>query len=179
VRSIPHPDAILPFPLQNALTRPLRMAAAKAGRAEFLSLWAGQGVRIGAASGRGRPRDEACGRSGRGDRAPSPPPGLPCVKRAVLLSSFKQRIPGSDGASDRQTRHAGLLGVKVAEANATKECSMEAKQMRPPLPPFDRELPSRKCGLPKTPGTAATPNACHSPTRLTVCGATAPNSSRA
>jgi len=36
--------AILPFPLQNSLTRPLRAAAAKAGRAEFLSLWAGQGV---------------------------------------------------------------------------------------------------------------------------------------
>jgi nitronate monooxygenase len=40
------PDAILPFPLQNALTRPLRNAAAKRGRAEFLSLWAGQGVRL-------------------------------------------------------------------------------------------------------------------------------------
>jgi nitronate monooxygenase len=39
-------DAILPFPLQNALTRPLRTAAAKQGRAEFLSLWAGQGVRL-------------------------------------------------------------------------------------------------------------------------------------
>jgi nitronate monooxygenase len=39
-------DAILPFPLQNALTRPLRAAAAKQGRAEFLSLWAGQGVRM-------------------------------------------------------------------------------------------------------------------------------------
>jgi nitronate monooxygenase len=38
--------AILPFPLQNTLTRPLRAAAAKAGRAEFLSLWAGQGVRM-------------------------------------------------------------------------------------------------------------------------------------
>ena len=38
--------AILPFPLQNALTRPLRTAAAKHGRAEFLSLWAGQGVRM-------------------------------------------------------------------------------------------------------------------------------------
>jgi nitronate monooxygenase len=37
-------DAILPFPLQNTLTRPLRAAAAKVGRAEFLSLWAGQGV---------------------------------------------------------------------------------------------------------------------------------------
>jgi nitronate monooxygenase len=39
-------DAILPFPLQNALTRPLRTAAAKQGRTEFLSLWAGQGVRL-------------------------------------------------------------------------------------------------------------------------------------
>jgi nitronate monooxygenase len=40
------PQAILPFPLQNALTRPLRTAAAKAGRAEFLNLWAGQGTRM-------------------------------------------------------------------------------------------------------------------------------------
>lgn len=39
-------SAILPFPLQNALTRPMRTAAAKQGRAEFLSLWAGQGVRM-------------------------------------------------------------------------------------------------------------------------------------
>jgi nitronate monooxygenase len=39
-------DAILPFPLQNSLTRPLRTAAARQGRAEFLSLWAGQGVRL-------------------------------------------------------------------------------------------------------------------------------------
>ena len=39
-------ECILPFPLQNALTRPLRSAAAKQGRAEFLSLWAGQAVRL-------------------------------------------------------------------------------------------------------------------------------------
>jgi len=39
-------SAILPFPVQNALTRPLRTAAAKQGRAEFLSLWAGQSVRM-------------------------------------------------------------------------------------------------------------------------------------
>jgi nitronate monooxygenase len=39
-------EAILPFPLQNTLTRPLRAAAARQGRAEFLSLWAGQGVRM-------------------------------------------------------------------------------------------------------------------------------------
>ncbi len=37
-------DAILPFPLQNALTRPMRAAAAKQGMAGFLSLWAGRGV---------------------------------------------------------------------------------------------------------------------------------------
>lgn len=36
--------AILPFPLQNALTRPMRMAAAKRGEPDFLSLWAGTGV---------------------------------------------------------------------------------------------------------------------------------------
>ncbi len=42
----PASSAILPFPLQNALTRPLRTAAAQQGRAEFLSLWAGQGVRM-------------------------------------------------------------------------------------------------------------------------------------
>lgn len=38
--------AILPFPLQNTLTRPLRSTAGKLGRSEFLSLWAGQGVRL-------------------------------------------------------------------------------------------------------------------------------------
>jgi nitronate monooxygenase len=37
-------DAILPYPLQNALTRPMRTVAAKKGEPEFLSLWAGQGV---------------------------------------------------------------------------------------------------------------------------------------
>ena len=40
------PAEILPVPLQNALTRPLRSAAAKQGKAEYLSLWAGQGVRL-------------------------------------------------------------------------------------------------------------------------------------
>ena len=38
--------AIAPFPVQNALTRPMRTAAAKAGDAERLSLWAGQGLRL-------------------------------------------------------------------------------------------------------------------------------------
>ncbi len=40
----PRPEIILPFPLQNDLTRPLRNAATKAGDARWLSLWAGQGV---------------------------------------------------------------------------------------------------------------------------------------
>jgi nitronate monooxygenase len=35
---------ILPYPLQNALTRPMRTAAAQQGVADHLSLWAGQGV---------------------------------------------------------------------------------------------------------------------------------------
>jgi nitronate monooxygenase len=37
-------DVILPYPLQNALTRPMRDAAAQQDNAGFLSLWAGQGV---------------------------------------------------------------------------------------------------------------------------------------
>ena len=35
---------ILPYPMQNSLTRPMRTASAKAGDSEYLSLWAGQGV---------------------------------------------------------------------------------------------------------------------------------------
>jgi nitronate monooxygenase len=42
----PHEDSIPEFPIQNSLTRPLRTAAARQGRAEFLSLWAGQGLRL-------------------------------------------------------------------------------------------------------------------------------------
>jgi nitronate monooxygenase len=42
----PTGEAIPGFPIQNQLTRPLRTAAAKQGRAEFLSLWAGQGARM-------------------------------------------------------------------------------------------------------------------------------------
>jgi nitronate monooxygenase len=40
------PDAIPPFPLQNAVTRPIRTAAAAGDDAAHLSLWAGQGVRM-------------------------------------------------------------------------------------------------------------------------------------
>jgi nitronate monooxygenase len=36
----------LPFPLQNALTRPMRNQAGRDGDLERLSLWAGQGVRL-------------------------------------------------------------------------------------------------------------------------------------
>lgn len=39
--------AILPYPLQNALTRPLRNAAALRGDTRYLSLWAGQGASLG------------------------------------------------------------------------------------------------------------------------------------
>lgn len=37
-------QALPPYPVQNALTGPLRRAAAAQGRADYLSLWAGQGV---------------------------------------------------------------------------------------------------------------------------------------
>ncbi|MGC3963352.1 MAG: nitronate monooxygenase [Rhodocyclaceae bacterium] len=37
----------LPFPLQNALTRPLRTEAARQGKIEYLSLWAGQAASLG------------------------------------------------------------------------------------------------------------------------------------
>lgn len=36
--------ALLPFPYQNSLTTDIRAAAAKQGRPEFMSLWAGQGA---------------------------------------------------------------------------------------------------------------------------------------
>lgn len=39
-------DDILAFPLQNTLTRPMRTAAGRQGKADYLSLWAGQGVRL-------------------------------------------------------------------------------------------------------------------------------------
>lgn len=38
--------ANLGYPAQNAMTRPLRTEAAKRNRSEFLSLWAGQGLRL-------------------------------------------------------------------------------------------------------------------------------------
>jgi nitronate monooxygenase len=37
-------EAIIPYPWQNALTRPMRTAAAKQGDPGYLSLWAGRGV---------------------------------------------------------------------------------------------------------------------------------------
>jgi nitronate monooxygenase len=39
-----NPDAVLPYPLQNQFTRPMRQAGAQKGDAQVLSLWAGQGV---------------------------------------------------------------------------------------------------------------------------------------
>jgi nitronate monooxygenase len=43
-RMASHRDKVLPFPLQNQLTRDLRKAASEQGNPEFLSLWAGTGV---------------------------------------------------------------------------------------------------------------------------------------
>ncbi len=39
-------DQLLPYPLQNALTRPMRTAGGKQGRTDVLSLWAGQGASL-------------------------------------------------------------------------------------------------------------------------------------
>lgn len=41
-----HESEILPFPLQNAATRPLRGAAAQRGDTRYLSLWAGQAAAL-------------------------------------------------------------------------------------------------------------------------------------
>ncbi len=41
-REIRDPDDIAPYPFQNAMTRDVRNAAAAAGNAEYLALWAGQ-----------------------------------------------------------------------------------------------------------------------------------------
>lgn len=40
------PEAILPFPHQNALTRPMRTAAGQRNQADYLSLWAGQAASL-------------------------------------------------------------------------------------------------------------------------------------
>jgi nitronate monooxygenase len=42
----PHEVDLPPYPVQNALTRDIRAEAARQGRAELLSLWAGQGLRL-------------------------------------------------------------------------------------------------------------------------------------
>jgi nitronate monooxygenase len=42
--SVDGKELALPYPLQNALTRPMRTAAAQQGLPDYLSLWAGQGV---------------------------------------------------------------------------------------------------------------------------------------
>jgi len=41
-----YPGNVPPYPIQNALTRDIRQAAAKANRPEYMSLWAGQGLRL-------------------------------------------------------------------------------------------------------------------------------------
>jgi nitronate monooxygenase len=50
----PVADEIPPYPIQNALTGPIRRAAGQANRPEYLSLWAGQA----ASMSRGLPAEE-------------------------------------------------------------------------------------------------------------------------
>ncbi|HXB26673.1 MAG TPA: nitronate monooxygenase [Gemmatimonadaceae bacterium] len=42
----PHEAELPPYPLQNALTRDIRIAAARAGKPDLMSLFAGQGTRL-------------------------------------------------------------------------------------------------------------------------------------
>jgi nitronate monooxygenase len=42
----PHEDELPPYPVQNALTRDIRTAAAKQQRSEYLSMWAGQAASL-------------------------------------------------------------------------------------------------------------------------------------
>ncbi|GGE13758.1 nitronate monooxygenase [Marinithermofilum abyssi] len=42
-----HPEPIPPFPIQNALTKPLRKFAAKQNNLEYMSLWGGQASALG------------------------------------------------------------------------------------------------------------------------------------
>jgi nitronate monooxygenase len=46
VEAMPHPPAGLPYPVLNALTAPLRRAAAAAGRGDLLSEWCGQAASL-------------------------------------------------------------------------------------------------------------------------------------
>ena len=46
IREALDPAGIAPYPYQNAMTRDIRTAAAAQGRAEFLSLWAGQAASL-------------------------------------------------------------------------------------------------------------------------------------
>ncbi|WP_253192336.1 NAD(P)H-dependent flavin oxidoreductase [Burkholderia cenocepacia] len=62
-----------PYPVQNALTQPLRQAAARANDGDYLSLWAGQGAplarRPGAAAGSARSAPDTVPRRPRARRA--------------------------------------------------------------------------------------------------------------
>ncbi|MCL6445860.1 MAG: nitronate monooxygenase, partial [Alicyclobacillus sp.] len=40
------PGTVLPYPVQNALTQDIRRAAAQQNNPEYMSLWAGQGLRM-------------------------------------------------------------------------------------------------------------------------------------
>lgn len=46
IRELRDPDDLAPYPFQNAMTRDIRNAAAAAGDAEFLALWAGQAASL-------------------------------------------------------------------------------------------------------------------------------------
>ncbi len=50
----PYERSVPPYPVQNALTRDIRAEAARQGKSDFLSLWAGQGLRMSRETSAGR-----------------------------------------------------------------------------------------------------------------------------
>ena len=82
-----NPSDILPYPLQNALTRPLRNAGGRAGDIDVLSLWAGQGAPMAR-----RERRRTGAPAGRGDRR-GPGPAL-----------IRDRFPEGPSAGRRAPR---------------------------------------------------------------------------
>ena len=100
---------ILPYPVQNALTGDIRQAAAKAGRGEFMSLWAGQGVGAADAGGSWSPPRGGAGsavETGRQIRRPFSWPGVKsCRCPAPARSSCFSARHAVAGCGRRRSRH--------------------------------------------------------------------------
>lgn len=88
----PFEDQVPAYPVQNALTGALRRAAAQAGNADYLSLWAGQGVAVDAAHAGG-------GAGGQAGRRMARRTGQPGRARVTLARLSVARRTCSQAAS--------------------------------------------------------------------------------